>query len=78
MLDTSLKISTFGEDEGGELYLAHRNSSNGIIYQIMDVCESDFDGDGDVDGSDLADNIADQAGTSLDDFAAEFGSTYCP
>ncbi len=78
MLDTSLKISTFGEDESGELYLAHRNLSNGTIYQIIDVCESDLDGDGDVDGSDLADNIADQAGTSLDDFAAEFGSTYCP
>jgi glucose/arabinose dehydrogenase len=78
MLDTSLKISTFGEDESGELYLAHRNLSNGTIYQIIDVCESDLDGDGDVDGSDLADNIADQAGTSLGDFAAEFGSTYCP
>jgi hypothetical protein len=78
MLDTSLKISTFGEDESGELYLAHRNSSNGTIYQIIDVCESDLDGDGDVDGSDLADNITDQAGTGLDDFAAEYGSTYCP
>jgi glucose/arabinose dehydrogenase len=53
-LDTSFKISTFGEDENGELYFAHRSLNNGTIYRIIDVCEGDTDGDGDVDGFDLS------------------------
>jgi glucose/arabinose dehydrogenase len=57
-LDTSFKISTFGEDEGGELYLADYDESSGTIYQIIDVCEGDTDDDGDVDGID-ATNVAD-------------------
>ena len=32
--DTGLRISTFGEDEQGELYLAHFNSGNGAVYQL--------------------------------------------
>ena len=58
-LDTSFKISTFGENESGEIYFAHRSSSNGTIYQIIDVCEGDMDDDRDVDGFDLADVAAD-------------------
>ena len=58
-LDTGFRISTFDEDESGELYFAHRSSSNGTIYQIIDVCEGDMDVDGDVDGIDLADVAAD-------------------
>jgi glucose/arabinose dehydrogenase len=54
-LDTSFRISTFGEDEHGELYVAHRNLTSGTIYQIIDVCEGDTDNDGDVDGFDVAD-----------------------
>ena len=34
LLDTSLWISTFGEDEAGNLYLA--DHSSGVIYQIVD------------------------------------------
>jgi photosystem II stability/assembly factor-like uncharacterized protein len=42
-------------------------------------CQCDFTpADGDVDGSDLAAYIADQAGISLSVFAAEFGRTNCP
>jgi len=58
-LDTGFSISTFGEDESGELYFAHRSSSNGIIYRIIDVCEGDMDDDGDVDGFDVADIASD-------------------
>jgi len=44
-----------------------------------EICQCDFTpADGDVDGSDLAAYIADQAGISLNDFAAEFGRTDCP
>lgn len=35
LLDTSLSISTFGEDENGELYLA--DISTGDIYQVVQV-----------------------------------------
>lgn len=58
-LDTSFKISTFGEDESGELYFAHRSPSSGTIYHIIDVCEGDTDVDGDVDGFDMADIAVD-------------------
>jgi len=34
LLDTNLSISTFGEDEAGNLYLA--DLSSGVIYQIGD------------------------------------------
>ena len=34
LLDTTMAISTFGEDEGGELYLADRQ--NGNIYQVVE------------------------------------------
>ncbi len=37
LLDTSLSISTFGEDEKGEIYVAHLNSGqndNGSIYRL--------------------------------------------
>ena len=40
LLDTSLSISTFGEDEKGEIYIAHLNSSqndNGSIYRLKRV-----------------------------------------
>ena len=35
LLDTSLNISTFGEDEAGNLYLA--DLSGGVIYQVTDL-----------------------------------------
>jgi hypothetical protein len=46
---------------------------------ITDVaCESDFDQDGDVDGSDLAVFTAGGTTITLEDFAADFGRTNCP
>ena len=35
LLDTDHKITTFGEDEAGELYLAHYNWSNGKLFKIV-------------------------------------------
>jgi glucose/arabinose dehydrogenase len=35
LLDTDFFISTFGEDESGEIYVAHFSSPNGSIYQIV-------------------------------------------
>jgi hypothetical protein len=35
LLDSTHKISSFGEDEGGELYLVDRDAGN--IYQIIEV-----------------------------------------
>jgi hypothetical protein len=35
LLDTTFLISTFGEDESGEIYVARFSSSNGAIYQIV-------------------------------------------
>ena len=37
LLDTGLSITTFGEDEGGELYLAHFSSSDGTIYKVTET-----------------------------------------
>jgi hypothetical protein len=42
------------------------------------TCPGDFNIDFDVDGSDLAAYISDQAGISLSDFAVDFGKTDCP
>jgi hypothetical protein len=44
-------ISTFGEDEEGEIYLSHRSSNNGAVYRIVLDCytyplDCDDDGDG--------------------------------
>ena len=33
--DTNLNISAFGEDENGELYVAHRAAAGGTIYRIV-------------------------------------------
>jgi glucose/arabinose dehydrogenase len=37
LLDTGLSITTFGEDEDGELYVAQYSSSNGAIYKIIEA-----------------------------------------
>jgi hypothetical protein len=42
------------------------------------TCPGDFNGDKDVDGSDLAEYIFDPGGLSLDVFAANFGKANCP
>lgn len=42
-----------------------------------DMCDADIDIDGDIDGSDLADFIADPSAIVLSDFAAGFGTENC-
>lgn len=37
LLDSPYNISTFGEDENGEIYLAHHHASSGAIYRIVGV-----------------------------------------
>ena len=44
----------------------------------FDGCEGDFDGDLDVDGSDLATFAAGGTTITLEDFATDFGRTNCP
>ncbi|UCG22353.1 MAG: PQQ-dependent sugar dehydrogenase [Deltaproteobacteria bacterium] len=34
--DTNFLISTFGEDESGEIYFAHRSATDGAIYQVVE------------------------------------------
>jgi len=52
LLDTDLKISTFGEDELGEIYLAHYSSTDGAIYRILEKCQCDLNSDGKCDMQD--------------------------
>ena len=51
--NTSLEISSFGEDETGELYLAHRDSNNGAIYRFSHADPIDTDGDGLTDSNEI-------------------------
>lgn len=37
LLDTDLSITAFGEDESGEIYLAHFSAGNGTIYRISEI-----------------------------------------
>ena len=46
LLDTDLSISAFGEDENGELYLAHFSSGDGTIYRISEVADPPSAGGG--------------------------------
>ena len=50
-------------------------------FEYYPWCECDFEpaeGDGDVDGADLAAYMADDGGVSVADFAEEFGRVDCP
>ena len=48
------------------------------VFALTQICIGDIDGDGDIDGSDLAAFITKDAGIGLNDFAAKFGITQCP
>jgi hypothetical protein len=41
VLSTALNISTFGEDEDGELYVAHHAGTVGAVYRIVDSAALD-------------------------------------
>jgi hypothetical protein len=49
-----------------------------LIVSTIPPCKSDFDGDKDVDGSDLAAYAADSKSIALEDFSVDFGRTDCP
>ncbi|GAB4282006.1 MAG: PQQ-dependent sugar dehydrogenase [Deferrisomatales bacterium] len=56
-LDLAFPISSFGEDEAGELYLVEYSFSGaGKVRRLVEVgcCEANADADPDLDGSDLA------------------------
>jgi glucose/arabinose dehydrogenase len=40
LLDTNFLISTFGEDEAGEIYFAHLSATNGAIYHVVQSTSS--------------------------------------
>ena len=53
----------------------------GFWYTVANIgltCPSDFNGDKDVDGSDLAEYIFDSGGLGLEEFVANFGKENCP
>jgi len=49
-----------------------------IMIGTSSACESDSDGDKDVDGSDITAYAADSKGVLLEDLAEDFGRTDCP
>ena len=55
----TMVIGAYNDDDNGS------NSGSAYVYIAIDLCEGDFNSDGDVDGSDLA------------LFAADFGRTNC-
>ena len=46
LLDTDFSISAFGEDETGELYLAHFSSDDGTVFRISEVADPPSAGGG--------------------------------
>jgi hypothetical protein len=48
-----------------------------IVFEKKSICQCDMDQDGDVDGKDLADYIANPGSIDLNDLGAEFGGTSC-
>jgi hypothetical protein len=49
-----------------------------VIAAFESTCPGDFNGDTDVDGSDLAEYIFDSEGLDLEVFAVNFGRADCP
>jgi hypothetical protein len=60
--------------------LNSRTRSNRLTFMTGELllCDGDFEPDGDVDGSDLAEYISDSREIGLEDFAANFGKDDCP
>jgi len=62
-------VTAYNESEESEFYFE--------LTCCSDICDADIDIDGDIDGSDLADFIADPSAIALSDFAAGFGTENC-
>jgi len=41
LYSSGLNVSSFGEDESGELYVAHHSSSSGAVYRVVDLSPTD-------------------------------------
>jgi hypothetical protein len=54
-----------------------RNLGIGAGIELVSACKGNIDGDGDVDGSDLAEYIDNDNGVNLATFAANFGRSAC-
>lgn len=71
------KMYTFGGGIFDEIETWHYFKDLWEYNFIADVCEGDFDDDGDVDGSDLAALAANPGLLDLSSFAGEFSRTDC-
>jgi hypothetical protein len=76
--DTLGQPTPLMEDEFVPSSTNYRNYP-GIWYLLAGIskCPGDYNGDLDVDGSDLKEHIMNPAGVSLADFAANFGKVDC-
>jgi hypothetical protein len=65
-------------DSGYGVYeLNENNNVAGPVQIVVNSCKCDFNNDGDVDSTDLADYIIDSGGIVLETFAGEFGRINC-
>jgi hypothetical protein len=70
IIPAALEAHVFA-NTGNNLY------SRSLLLVIGDDCAGDFDGDGDIDGSNLAELLNNPGGLDLLDFLKNFGNTYC-
>jgi len=75
----SLGVHEHWNSAAGKQYTRNLGTGAGIelISSEPLACPGDFEPDGDVDGSDLAEYILDDNGVSFADFAASFGKSGC-
>jgi hypothetical protein len=83
----ALTIADFDQDGDNDVALCHHDhfidchlGSMSILFNSTispELPTTDFDGDGDVDGNDLATFAAGVSTITLEEFAAEFGRTNC-
>jgi hypothetical protein len=64
LADTDLLISSFGEDEAGELYVA--DAGGGAVYRLQDTCAADTDSDTICDADDNCPSVANPSQTNSD------------
>ena len=80
VLDTEFNITSFGEDETGELYIAHHAPSNGSIYRmVLHEALGSLQPDGDNDGvADVSDNCPSLSNADQADSDGDGRGDLCP